>query len=250
MLMNYLSVVLLFLIILRRRFGLSPAAFTLSLVLLLIPAIFTVSIGLGALPLALAAYLFIEFRHRSAAFARAVVIVGVLAAGVMLVISPIALQRHATADRTFDLPVVQVEIMPSSRLMVWEQAFDTFLNDPILGKGLGEPVAAVVFQNTDGTLSLLTDAHNTFLSVAAQTGVVGLAGLIFLCVSVLRGSRLSISGLQSVEDPVPWIGMAFFCAFVYQGMTGSFEDARHLWFLIGMIPAAAHLFGDRDTIVE
>jgi putative inorganic carbon (hco3(-)) transporter len=37
------------------------------------------------------------------------------------------------------------------------------------------------------------------------------------------------------------LGIAFLGAFAYQGLGGSFEDARHLWLLFGLLIASRRL---------
>jgi O-antigen ligase len=92
-------------------------------------------------------------------------------------------------------------------------------------------------------LSLLTDAHNSFLSVAAQNGIIGLAAFLFLVGLLLRRwiRELRTTSFTSI---LALVGLAFLCSFVYQGLTGSYEDARHLWVLIGIFVAAERISGD------
>ena len=78
----------------------------------------------------------------------------------------------------------------------------------------------------------LTDAHNTFLSVAAQSGVFALIALVIICWTAIRRT-LRPSGQRSLIHAT--LGAAFISAFIWQGLIGSFEETRHLWVLIGMI---------------
>jgi O-antigen ligase len=116
------------------------------------------------------------------------------------------------------------------------------LADPPTGSGLGTAVANVVFQNSDGSWSVLTDAHNTFLNVAAQAGLPALIAMIAIVVVVLRRGfiKLESSDFYVLRGLI----IAFLAAFVYDGMTGSFEDARHLWILIGLILASKKIFSE------
>jgi O-antigen ligase len=86
-------------------------------------------------------------------------------------------------------------------------------------------------------MQLLTDAHNFVLNVAAQAGLVGIIPLILICIAVVRYPLASIrsSGITAPLNVALWI--AFISAFLVQGLVGSFEDARHLWVLIGLIVA-------------
>jgi O-antigen ligase len=101
-----------------------------------------------------------------------------------------------------------------------------------------------MFQNSDGTMSLLTDAHNTFLNVAAQAGILGLIGIIAIVAVVLRKGFAKTEGSDFYI--LRGLAIAFVAALVYDGLTGSFEDARHLWVLMGLILATNKIASDAD----
>jgi O-antigen ligase len=122
-------------------------------------------------------------------------------------------------------------------LLVWDETILTFREHFWTGKGLNQPTSGVIFQNTEGSTSILTDAHNTFLSVAAQSGVFSLLAMLGFC-GFLVGSGIKRWNLNVIETALV---IAFLTAFVYQGLTGAFENARHLWVLVGMLLAASHL---------
>ncbi|HRA41681.1 MAG TPA: hypothetical protein PK108_14160, partial [Pyrinomonadaceae bacterium] len=119
--------------------------------------------------------------------------------------------------------------------LVWTAVLQTIAADPIVGKGLDQPVCAVRFENTDGSYSMLTDAHNIYLSVAGQNGFVGLAALLALIAFLWR------IGYRSDDVAVRLLWAAFVSAFIYQGFIGAYEDARHLWVLIGLLVAVSKL---------
>jgi O-antigen ligase len=164
-------------------------------------------------------------------------ICSIVIAALFVAISSFAFQPYPEAPFSCQIPGTGVILMPSSRFLVWREALQTFIQNPIFGYGLGLPVASVMFTNTDGSKSLLTDAHNTFLSVAAQNGVFGLIAIVLIVGSAVR------KWLRAVVNKNKWIvtrglGLAFICSFVYQGLTGSFEEARHLWVLLGLFLSA------------
>jgi hypothetical protein len=80
----------------------------------------------------------------------------------------------------------------------------------------------------------LTDAHNVFLNVGAQSGLFAAAAIFALCIFVL----IPVFGPNG--EVHLWLMAAFAASFIIQGLTGSFEDARHLWVLIGLIIAVGH----------
>jgi O-antigen ligase len=203
-------------------------------------AIFTVSIGLGGVFLGVGLWVWITTPHR--AVARTSLLLGCAAALAFLLIAPFALVNDA--GRWFF-----EELAPSSRLLVWRDALGTFLSDPLTGKGLGTAVADVTFRNSDATWSLLTDAHNTFLSVAAQAGIPGLAAIVAISLGILKAAFGKSAHEKSSDYIRRALGVAFLAAFVYEGLTGSFEEARHLWVLMGLLLAAENIVhGDHGSV--
>ena len=78
--------------------------------------------------------------------------------------------------------------------------------------------------------------HNLFLNVAVQCGLLGIAAIIFLIAHVARRTcRLPWDQHRLIQVG---LGLAWLNAFAYQGLTGSYEDARHLWVLLGLIVVA------------
>jgi putative inorganic carbon (hco3(-)) transporter len=90
-------------------------------------------------------------------------------------------------------------------------------------------------------MQTLTDAHNVWLNVAAQTGVFGLLAISLIIYYLTR--RTFPLNFDRNEESIYRIGfgLAFFGAFVYQGVGGSYEDARHLWVLVGFFLIARRL---------
>jgi len=191
-------------------------------------ALSTVSIALGGIALAVGLWIWVTNSKRPIGLAS--MIFGCVIAIAFLAIAPFALLNRGSA--TFF-----GRLEPSSRFLVWSDALRTFFADPLTGNGLGTAVANVTFHNYDGTWSLLTDAHNSFLNVAAQAGILGLVGIVGITVTTMR-STLSTSANEDRNYILLGLGIAFFTAFVYEGLTGSFEEARHLWVLMGLILAA------------
>lgn len=233
---NYLNVGLLLAFIARTKGWLSDKFVLPLIAAIIVCSFFTVTIGIGAVILSLGILLRLTFRNDRPMVARMSLTVGCLALIPFAVSAFISLQPHKTAPYSFQIPFLGYEVFPSPRLLVWQQAFHTFLADPLTGIGTGLPVARVLFENADGSMSLLTDAHNFFLNIAAQAGVLGLVSLTVIFVYVLR-LGFSKQNAENVDPIKLVLGVAFFAAFGVQGLTGSFEDARHLWVLIGMIVA-------------
>jgi O-antigen ligase len=166
-------------------------------------------------------------------------ILSLIGALILYLLNFVALSHDAVASH--DPIFVDSPLYPSARLLVWQASIQTILESPIFGKGLGADACQVLFQNTDGTVSLLTDAHNVFLNVAAQLGLFGLIALILIILTTIR--RAFFSEFSSVGQKLlaSAFGVAFISAFLYQGLLSSFEDARHIWSLIGLIMSVGKL---------
>jgi hypothetical protein len=233
---NYLNLVLVFLFVAGEKKWIGRRLFIISIAAVLISAAFTISSGLGAV--ILAAGLWFWFKHPRAALGRLALAGGIFACLLFFATGFIALEKHPTAPYSFQIPLVNVEAYPSPRLLVWTEAANNFLANFLVGSGPGTRSASVLFQNTEGTHSRLTDAHNSFLSVATQTGSLGLAALLALTTYLL------VVSCRSEQTTLRFgMGIAFLTAFAIQGLAGSFEDARHLWLLIGLTAAVAKIDG-------
>jgi len=235
MLCNYLNVGLVLALLAFRKAWLPQSIALIFVLLIALAAVFTISIGLGGLALVAGIWIWLEAELPRAA-RHVAFLLGCLISLVFLLASFIALASYPGAQAFLTVPLIHLDLLPSARMLVWADAFHTFLSHPLTGVGVGKSVASVIFTNTDGSQSLLTDAHNSFLSVAAQEGIIGLAAFVSLVVFILKRWIEKVRKATSINI-LAAVGLAFVCSFVYQGLTGSYEDARHLWVLIGIFMA-------------
>jgi O-antigen ligase len=240
---NYLNVGLVLTLLASKAHAISVRLAVILLAAIGVCSLFTFSIGLGGVVLAAGVWSWLRSDDRKPLF-KITVWTGCAVALAFLVVSFFALQPYPESGRFGTLPLLDIPLIPSSRVLVWSEAAHTFIRDPWFGRGLGMPVTNVVFTNTDGSLSLLTDAHNTFLSVAAQSGLAALAALLLIVFAVMRSWKRAIGADRLVPTA---LGLAFLCSFIYQGLTGSFEEARHLWVLIGLYFAAEKIDRDQNS---
>jgi len=130
---------------------------------------------------------------------------------------------------------------PSSRLQTWSGAWQTFRSHPWLGVGPGVDVTHVRYVNASGAVEQLTDAHNTWLSILAQQGALGLVTFLILTAWLV----LPLGNADALPTRNRWLfsGLAFAFAYgvLYPGLSGSFEDTRHVWVLLGLLAAVPHL---------
>ena len=240
MLCNYLTVSLAMLFIAR---GLGRIGSRLFWVLLLgtsFVAALTVSPGLGGIALLIGCFSWVHWSGSRRRLAWTSLACGLSIAAAFLVASAIAPTPHPTAPFTMQLPFAGT-VWPSGRLLLWLDSIRTFLAHPLAGAGLGQKSAEVSLLDPSGRMQFLTDAHNSFLNIAAQAGALGFIALGAVTLWILRRTWPLRAGRTAPDQVRVGLGIAFLSAFVYEGFTGSFEDARHLWLLIGLFLVAERL---------
>ncbi|MEP6788428.1 MAG: O-antigen ligase family protein, partial [Acidobacteriota bacterium] len=232
---NYLSIGMMLLLAAGKLAWINKKVLVLLFVGIAICALFTVSPGLGgiALGLGLWVWLYNTGKRRLVAVTSLLFAVSVSVAFLFAVaISPNA---QPEPQYYFDVPVIEKRIEPSARGLVWIDAWKTFTQNPITGLGLGQDAADVHYHAISGETHHLKDAHNMFLNVAAQQGILGLAAIVLICVYLTRKSFPTTADETNRGVLLAGIGIAFFNAFIYQGVGGSYEDTRFLWVLMGLI---------------
>jgi putative inorganic carbon (HCO3(-)) transporter len=96
-----------------------------------------------------------------------------------------------------------------SRLAIWGGAFTVFARAPVVGAGFGNlrPLMGGLLGLPEGWMG---DAHNLYLELLAESGLVGLIAFAFLIVSALRAARKC---MRQSRDEFAWlIGIAAFAA--------------------------------------
>lgn len=241
MLCNFLNVGLIILCAARILNWISDSIFYIFFAAIFICSVFTISAGFGGIILSLGGLFWIVFHQRRKLASQIFLFGGIAFSISFLILSVVALKPHPTATYKIIVPFLQTEVYPSSRLLVWSASLKTFSDNFFFGNGLSQNACAVIFQNTDGSFSLLTDAHNIFLSVAAQSGIFGLIAICLIIYFISKPLFVKDSGSSEKTVLRSTLCLAFTSAFFYQGLTGSFEEARHLWMLIGLIFAVDNL---------
>lgn len=232
---NYLTVSLGLLFWARLSGYVGRGIFALMLAGILIAALSTISPGLGGIALLGGLCLHTMRRGDQPTLARVALVLGIAAAALFLLALTVTPVAYPAAPFEMRLPG-GIALYPSVRILVWSAALEQFLHHPLIGMGIGVDPVHVRYLNPSGALEQLTDAHNIFLSIAAQCGIVGLAGLgAIIAMAVRRTGRISGDLRRFL------LGATFLDVFVYQGLGGSFEDTRHIWVLLGLLVAASRL---------
>ncbi len=210
-----------------------------TLLLLLIPAsVFTISPGLGGILLGIGLWLWILYGAQKRMVRSRISIAGAFVCAVAFFIATIVTfnfsSRLPSDFETFGTPRAE----PSVRIATWRAAVQMFYNNPVSGKGLGTNAVRVEYILPTGGKQVLGDAHQLFLNVAAENGIFGLLTITFVGIYIFRNSLPFKLDLE--RDALrTGLGIAFFSCFFYQGLSGSYEDARHLWVLIGFLGAVS-----------
>jgi O-antigen ligase len=93
---------------------------------------------------------------------------------------------------------VNWQTMAQGRLMVWKESFAAIRDRPLLGSGLGAfGILYPRYRTTPSSLNW-TEAHNDYLQVLFETGIVGLALTIWFVVSL---ARAALPRLLDTRDP-------------------------------------------------
>lgn len=208
---------------------------------ILISAAATLSPGLGGMALLIGLWWWMLKRVEQPRLARSLLWAGIAAAFLFVVATSVTPFLFPTAPFLIHLPIAGLVLAGSPRLVIWMQATANFLEHPVFGRGLGSDAVAVHYLDPSGHRQFLTDAHNMFLNIAVQCGVLGLAALVALVAHMaLRTGPLKLTGNAAATVRVA-AGLGLLNGLVYQGLGGSFEDARHLWFLFGLLLASSRL---------
>lgn len=237
MLASYLGVSLMLLLIGERLGWVGRRTAMILCVALLASALFALTPGFGGILFMLGAWVWYVARDERPRLARAALVVGCGMPLLAVLIAAISPAIYATAPFMIDVPGLSLTVAPSVRLWAWIDAVHNFLASPLLGRGIGVDAVTVPYEVRDCSEGCITDAHNTYLNIAAQTGIVGLAALLAIIWFV--AGRAWEARARSEPNPIVFgLSIAWIAAFALQGLVGSFEDARHLWIVFGLILSA------------
>lgn len=236
---DYLTVSLMLALAARRAKWVDRRSFVLLLIGVLVAAVATISPGLGGIVLGLGLWCWLLFRHELAR--RLSLLLGVVGACLFVVAMAVTPILHPTAPYLIRVPMTDITLAPSGRLMIWTDAVRNFMAHPLTGRGIGIDPVLVAYLDPSGVLEVSTDAHNLFLSIAVQCGAIGLVALLLLVWHMARRTfPLRVDG-GAPGIIRTGIGLGLLIGLVYEGLGGSFEDARHLWVAFGLLLASDRL---------
>ena len=217
----------------------SRTAWVYSAVLFIVD-LFTLTPGLGGIFATSGYAAAIKLRERgSNSLGRFVTAAGICVAAVFFIAASVTVfsyRPEATAS-----PIMHGVVTPSHRAVAWQTAFETFRENPLFGRGIGMPVAYSKYVDPSGRGQILTDAHNTYISLLAESGTLGFAAFMGMIAFLTFG----LWKMRVADDTAKYVRifflLALFDAFFYQSLTGSYEDSRHLWTFFGFAAAAIRI---------
>ena len=115
----------------------------------------------------------------------------------------------------------------NQRLNIWWAGWQAFRRDPVLGSGAGTYVQAA-------GLSQIDTAHNTALSLAVGSGLVGLSifAALVLCAALAALRTQSVLRLALASVLAAWL---------VASTIGTVEENRTTWLLLGLMATAGRL---------
>ncbi len=181
-------------------------------------------------------------RHSSGAL-RAMALAAVLCVGVLVYFyAPRGmLDRISTATTATQLG--QQGGALSGRWSIWSASIDVWMHHPIRGIGVGAHRSAVtpILGQSKIYKTAAKQAHNTYVSVLTETGMVG--GLLFLGVLLSVFARLrQLAGWQR------WYWSAQLGVLLIDALSLSLEDSKSVWIFLSLAVAAAA--AAREVVTE
>lgn len=139
---------------------------------------------------------------------------GVAAVAVVMLAPQASVGRIATATTE----ISQLDDL-NGRVTIWRQSLEAWSQSPIVGVGNDAHRAAVPAGKV---------AHNLFISVVVETGIVGLA----LFANVMRHVLLQLSRHRGWDR---WFWNTELAVLVIGSLTLSTDDAKYLWLFLALI---------------
>ena len=235
MMTNYLNVSFLLALLAEKTGWLKKIWSRILLCGIFFAAVFTFSAGLGGIILSSGIWFWAFLKNNKNHLAAKFAIVLAIFCAALVFCSTLVSPDTNNSNTEISIPFTQKKIEPSVRVLVWENAFENFRESPLIGRGTGANAALLKYQTISGSNQILLDAHNMWLNVLGQTGLFGLIAFLSLVVYLTTRCRFYFDKFGEPQFIHLALSCAFVGAFLYQGLSGSFEDARHLWILFGML---------------
>jgi O-antigen ligase len=145
-----------------------------------------------------------------------------LGGGVLGVLSLLALVPPEASHRLASLGREVQQGTWNERLTIWEAGWSAWLAHPLLGVGTGNYGPAV-----QAEIGRPVAAHNTFLSILVERGVIG-------CLLFAGMVAVVLLGIQSLPRRARYFWWVLWATWAIGALTLSFEMRKPTWFIVGL----------------
>jgi len=170
-------------------------------------------------------------------------LVAIIAVGVAFAASVAERNERNLLHDTGVPPGLEHDLRPR----IWAVAWEKYLEAPWIGHGFGREVLAPAFLPLTPAgvhHPALRHGHNTFIDIALEVGIVGLAAFVALLAALARRYRAMLG--DPAAAPLGMIGLALIAGFVVKNLTDDFlhrHNALVFWALNAMLLGLASRAG-------
>lgn len=161
----------------------------------------------------------------------ALCLVAVIGAGTVLSTNQIFVEKVKSITSTTNRSNTE-------RLLIWQSAYNMFKDNPVLGVGLGQYKDSYQkkYILPQATEKYLGHAHNNFLQMLAENGLVGFIGFVVMLVYIMGRNLVDFCRKRC---PYSLIILSSTLALVLQGLTeynfGNSAVMKSYWLMLGCV---------------
>jgi O-antigen ligase len=167
------------------------------------------------------------FTHRKASIAIKTSMFILLIASVVAIFS---FAPKASVDRIFSTGKSLTSGTLNYRSVIWKGSISQWKESPIIGPGLGSLGVSLSKENID-----FTDAHNAFVHILSENGIIGLLFYLSLLVSILY--YISQNPLEEKAFLI-----CLFLVLIISQQTTHTQVQKIIWFVLSMMAIHSHYF--------
>lgn len=161
----------------------------------------------------------------------------------LLFFSPIFLQNSVLARITYTIQSVnplEFDASSNARLVLWRECLDSFMNNPIFGKG---------YWTTRFVIG--AEAHSQYVATLVEVGLIGFSIFIWLLVRILKGSiglikKADTAFLKAFANGYTAALAGLLVTCIFSETLEAFRITGPLWFVTGLISSANRILSEKS----
>ncbi|GEM_PF-5866047 len=118
-------------------------------------------------------------------------------------------ERFATLMSGQDYNIVNTNSAAGGRLAIWKSGLVLLLNNPVVGVGAGNSTTAMGQKHGDRSWKTM---HNSYLQIAVETGLIGLAIYLAILAIILKNCKNTIATLKRSTNQREKVLLPFACS--------------------------------------